>query len=234
MLFATFIDELLKAPEFNIFLRLIVAIVLGIVVGLGKEFFVKPAGFRVSVLTTIASCLITLVGVYSFPEAISSIILGVLIFSGLITLGIINNNRGEYQGLVSASMIVLCAVIGVVSATGMYFAAVCTTLLTIIAMIIMKAVEKKVLVKGYVLNLIVDIHNPVLKNLLDIFNNYHLSPTLMDSKVVLYERKECIKIRVEFVRATPKTDIERVIPVINEKINPLSVSLRNDTYGVIR
>ena len=234
MLYATFIDELLKAQEFNIFLRLIIAIALAVVVCLGKEFFVKPAGFRVGIISNIASCLITLVGVYKYPEALSSIILGVLIFSGLITLGIINNNRGEYQGIVSATMIILCSVIGVVCATGMYFAAVCTTLISVIAMLVIKGVEKNMMTRGYVLNLIVDVHNPVLKNLLDIFSNYHLSTTSIDSKVVLFERKECIKIRVEFIRATPKTDIERIIPIINEKINPLSVSLRNDTYGVIR
>lgn len=234
MLFTSFMDELLKAQEFNIFLRLVIAIVLGIVVGLGKEIFVKPSGFRVSVITTITSCLITLLGVYQFKEAISAIICGVLVFSGLITLGIINNNRGEYQGIVNASMIVLCAVIGIVVASGLYFAAVCTTLLTIISMFVLKYIEKNMVTKGYILNLIVDVNHPVLKNLLDIFNNYHLTTTSIDSKVILFERKECIKIRVEFIRATPKTDIERVIPIINEKINPLSVSVRNDTYGVVK
>jgi len=230
----TFMDELLRTSEFNIFIRLIIAIALGVIVGVGKEFFVKPAGFRVSVVTTIASCLITLVGVYQIQEALSSIIGGILISSGLITFGIINNHRGEYQGLVSACMIMLCSVIGITCASGLFFAAVCTTLLTVVVMFVLKTVEKNMLIKGYVMNIVVDIHNPVLKNLLDIFNNNHLSTTSIESKIVLFERKECIKIRVEFIRATTKTDIERVMPLIKEKINPLSISLRNDTYGVVK
>ena len=234
MLYLSFMDELLKAQEFNIFLRLVIAIILGTLIGLGKELFVKPSGFRLSVVTTIASCLITLLGVYKYTHAMEFILAGVLIFSGLITLGMINNNRGEYQGLVSAATVVLCAVIGAVVASGLYFAAVCTTLLAMITMFILKRMEKNMITRGYVLNLIVDVNNPVLKNLLEIFNNYHLSTTSIDSKIVLFERKECVKIRVEFIRATPKTDIERVIPLINEKLNPLSVSLRNDTYGVVR
>lgn len=234
MLYLSFMDELLKAQEFNIFLRLVIAIILGTLIGLGKELFVKPSGFRLSVVTTIASCLITLLGVYKYTHAMGFILAGVLIFSGLITLGMINNNRGEYQGLVSAATVVLCAVIGAVVASGLYFAAVCTTLLAMITMFILKRMEKNMITRGYVLNLIVDVNNPVLKNLLEIFNNYHLSTTSIDSKIVLFERKECVKIRVEFIRATPKTDIERVIPLINEKLNPLSVSLRNDTYGVVR
>ena len=57
---------------------------------------------------------------------------------------------------------------------------------------------------------------------------------IKDSKIVLFEREECVKIRVEFVRGTSKVDVERVMPIIKEKINPLSISMRNDTYGVIK
>jgi len=229
-----FMNDLLATNEFNIFIRIVIAIVLGIVVGVGKELFVRPAGFRMSTIVTIASCLITLVGVYAFKGALSSIIGGILVCSGLITLGIINNNRGEYQGMVSASMVVLCSVIGITSASGLYFAAIVATLLTVGVMIVLRTVEKNMLTRGHVLNIIVDSNKPVLKNLLDILSNNHLSTTSIESKVVLFERKECVKIRVEFIRATSRIDIERLLPVIKEQINPLSISVRNDTHGVVK
>ena len=229
-----FMNDLLATNEFNIFIRIVIAIVLGIVVGIGKELFVRPAGFRMSTIVTIASCLITLVGAYAFKEALSSIIGGILVCSGLITLGIINNNRGEYQGMVSASMVVLCSVIGITSASGLYFAAIVATLLTVGVMIVLRTVEKNMLTRGHVLNIIVDSNKPVLKNLLDILSNNHLSTTSIESKVVLFERKECVKIRVEFIRATSRIDIERLLPVIKENINPLSISVRNDTHGVVK
>lgn len=229
-----FMNDLLATNEFNIFIRIVIAIVLGIVVGIGKELFVRPAGFRMSTIVTIASCLVTLVGVYAFKEALSSIIGGILVCSGLITLGIINNNRGEYQGMVSASMVVLCSVIGITSASGLYFAAIVATLLTVGVMIVLRTVEKNMLTRGHVLNIIVDSNKPVLKNLLDILSNNHLSTTSIESKVVLFERKECVKIRVEFIRATSRIDIERLLPVIKENINPLSISVRNDTHGVVK
>jgi len=229
-----FMNDLIATNEFNIFIRIVIAIVLGIVVGVGKELFVRPAGFRMSTIVTIASCLITLVGVYAFKGALSSIIGGILVCSGLITLGIINNNRGEYQGMVSASMVVLCSVIGITSASGLYFAAIVATLLTVGVMIVLRTVEKNMLTRGHVLNIIVDSNKPVLKNLLDILSNNHLSTTSIESKVVLFERKECVKIRVEFIRATSRIDIERLLPVIKEQINPLSISVRNDTHGVVK
>ena len=99
--------------------HILLAIILGVAVGLGKELFYRPAGFRVSVIVTISSCLITLVGVYALPEALSAIIGGMIITGGLLTLGIINNNRGDYNGLVSACMVILCTVIGVTAASGL-------------------------------------------------------------------------------------------------------------------
>lgn len=233
-MFISFISDLVVTDEFNIFIRLLIAIILGVVVGLSKELFVRSAGFRVSVIVALASCLITLVGIYQLQEALSMIIGGVLIASGLVTLGVINNNRGEYQGLISACMIILCSVIGITCASGLYFAAVCTTLLSVVVMFILKTTEKQMLNKGYQLHIIVDARNPVLKSLLQIFDNNHLSTSSIESKIVLFERRECVKIRVEFIRATGKKDIERVMPLIKEQLNALSVTLRNDTYGVIK
>lgn len=233
MLF-TFIDELLVADEFNIFIRLFAAILLGVGVGISKEFFTRPSGFRASIIVTISSCLVTLVGVYGFKEAFSSIVGATIVMSGLITLGMINNNREEYSGIVSSCLVIICSIIGITCASGMFFAAFCTTLLTVLAMFVLKVVEKSMVKKGYILNIIINSRTPILKELLYIFESNHLITTSIDSKIVLYEREECVKIRVEFIRGTSKLDVERVMPFIKEKINPLSISMRNDTYGVIK
>lgn len=233
MLFA-FLDELLVAEEFNIFIRLFISILLGAGVGVCKEYLVRPAGFRASVLISIASALITLVGVYGISEALSTIIGATIVMSGLVTLGIINNNREQHNGVVNACLIIVCTVIGITCATGMFFAAVCTTLLAVLSMFVLKIVEKSMMTKGYVLNIIINSRVPVLKELLYIFENNHLITSSLESKIVLFEREECVKIRVEFVSGTSKVDVERAIPIIKEKINPLSISMRNDTYGVIK
>ena len=157
-----------------------------------------------------------------------------IVMSGLITLGMINNNREEYSGIVSSCLVIICSIIGITCASGMFFAAFCTTLLTVLAMFVLKVVEKSMVKKGYILNIIINSRTPVLKELLYIFESNHLITTSIDSKIVLYEREECVKIRVEFIRGTSKLDVERVMPFIKEKINPLSISMRNDTYGVIK
>ena len=233
-MYLSFIDALLQAEQFNIFIRLVLAILLATGIGLSKELFVRPSGFRVCIISAIASCLLTLLGYYQFKEDVGIIIASIIVTTGLITLGIINNNRGEYLGIVNACMVIVASVIGVTCGAGMLFAAVCTTLLTVLAMFVLRLVEKSLITTGYILNIVIDSRTPVLKELLYIFDHNHLTTSSIESKIVLFDRKECVKIRVEFVRATNKIDIERVMPIIKDQISPLSITLRNDTYGVVK
>lgn len=233
-MYLSFIDALLQAEQFNIFIRLVLAILLATGVGLSKELFVRPSGFRVCIISAISSCLLTLLGYYQFSEDVGIIIASIIVTSGLITLGIINNNRGEYLGIVNACMVIVASVIGVTCGGGMLFAAICTTLLTVLAMFVLRIVEKSLITTGYILNIVIDSRTPVLKELLYIFDHNHLTTSSIESKIVLFDRKECVKIRVEFVRATNKIDIERVMPIIKDQISPLSITLRNDTYGIVK
>ena len=81
---------------------------------------------------------------------IPTIIVGAtIVMSGLITLGMINNNREEYSGIVSSCLVVICSIIGITCASGMFFAAFCTTLLTVFAMFVLKVVEKSMVKKVF-------------------------------------------------------------------------------------
>lgn len=228
-----FVENLIQSVEFNIFLRLLIAIILSVVISLSKDLFTKPVGFRVSVITAIASTIISLVGYYVFNESAGIIIAGLLVAVGIITSSIINNHRGDYQGLVNASTIFLSSVVGIACASNFLFGALIVTLLTVGAMFILKTTEKNMVTRGYILNVIVDSRNPVLKSLLDILDSHKLVVSKMSSKIVLFERNECVKIRVEFVKSTNKGEIDKILPFIKDEIKPLSITVRNDTYGVI-
>ena len=232
MLF-TFVNDLIQSVEFNIFVRLLIAIVLAVIISLSKDLFTRPVGFRVSVVSSIAATIIGLVAVYCYEESAGVIIAGLLVSLGMITMSIINNHRGEYQGLVNASTIFLSSIIGVACASGFYFGAVIITLITVAAMFILKTTERNMISRGYVLNVIVDSRNPVLKKMLEILDSHKLGVSKMDSKIVLFERNECVKIKVEFNKSTNKGEIDKVLPIIKDEIKPLSITLRNDTYGVI-
>ena len=83
-------------------------------------------------------------------------------------------------------------------------------------MFILKTTEKNMVTRGYILNVIVDSRNPVLKSLLDILDSHKLVVSKMSSKIVLFERNECVKIRVEFVKSTNKGEIDKILPFIKD------------------
>lgn len=227
------ITDLFQSVELNILFRLLIAIILAVVISLSKDLFTKPVGFRVSVVTAIASTTISLVGYYTFNESLGVVIAGLLVALGVIVSSVINNHRGDYQGLVNASTIFLSSIVGVSCGAGFLFGALIVTLLTVSAMFVLKTTERNMISRGYVLNVIVDSRNPVLKTLLDILDSNKLVVSNMTSKIVLFERNECVKVKVEFIKSTNKGEIDKILPIIKDEIKPLSITVRNDTYGVI-
>lgn len=232
MIFAVGTD-LFQSVELNIVIRLLIGIILAVVISLSKDLFKKPVGFRVSVITAIASTIVSLVGYYAFSESAGIIVAGLLVAIGLITSSIINNHRGDYQGLVNASTIFLSSIVGIACGAGFLFGALIVTLLTVAAMFVLKTTERNMITRGYVLNVIVDSRNPILKTLLDILDSNKLVVSNMSSRIVLFERNECVKVKVEFAKSTNKGEIDKILPIIKDEIKPLSITVRNDTYGVI-
>lgn len=232
MVFAVGTD-LFQSVELNIVIRLLIGIILAVVISLSKDLFKKPVGFRVSVITAIASTIVSLVGYYAFNESAGIVVAGLLVAIGLITSSIINNHRGDYQGLVNASTIFLSSIVGIACGAGFLFGALIVTLLTVAAMFILKTTERNMITRGYVLNVIVDSRNPILKTLLDILDSNKLVVSNMSSRIVLFERNECVKVKVEFAKSTNKGEIDKILPIIKDEIKPLSITVRNDTYGVI-
>ena len=225
--------DLFQSVELNIVIRLLIGIILAVLISLSKDLFKKPVGFRVSVITAIASTIVSLVGYYAFNESAGIVVAGLLVAIGLITSSIINNHRGDYQGLVNASTIFLSSIVGIACGAGFLFGALIVTLLTVAAMFILKTTERNMITRGYVLNVIVDSRNPILKTLLDILDSNKLVVSNMSSRIVLFERNECVKVKVEFAKSTNKGEIDKILPIIKDEIKPLSITVRNDTYGVI-
>ena len=232
MIFAG-VTDLFQSVELNIVFRFLIGIILAVVVSLSKDLFKKPVGFRVSVITAIASTMISLVASYAVEDGIGVVIAGLLVSIGLITSSVINNHRGDYQGLVNASTIFLSSIVGIACGVGFLFGALVVTLLTVALMFILKTTERNMITRGYVLNVIVDSRNPILKSLLDILDSNKLVVSNMSSRIVLFERNECVKVKVEFAKSTNKGEIDKILPIIKDEVKPLSITVRNDTYGVI-
>ena len=139
-----------------ILLRLGVAIVLGSLVGLEREYHEHSAGMRTIALVTLGCALFTIVSAYGFlnllgiahvtldPTRVASYIVAGIGFLGAGT--IFMNREGErIKGLTTAATIWVMAAIGIACGTGMLAEAVVTTALVLVVLVVLRFVETALL-----------------------------------------------------------------------------------------
>lgn len=118
--------------ELEIVLRLLLAAVLGAIIGFQREKAHKAAGMRTLTLITAGSALFTAVSVYGFPGDAARIASGIVAGIGFIGAGtIIRREGGEaaIEGLTTAATIWVAAGVGMAAGAGMYIGAVVATAL---------------------------------------------------------------------------------------------------------
>lgn len=124
-------------------LRLIVAALLGAVIGLDREYRAKDAGFRTHFLVALGSSLFMVISQYGFGEMLnqdnvsldpSRIASQVVTGIGFIGAGTIILQKRIVRGLTTAAGLWVTSAIGLACGAGMYAVAVAATVLTLIGL----------------------------------------------------------------------------------------------------
>ena len=129
-------------------IRLVMAMVLGGLVGWEREIYHKPAGFRTHILVCLGSSLFTILS-FSFPcgpgfQAVdpSKIAAGIVMGIGFLGAGAILHGQGSVSGLTTAASIWVVAAIGMAAGSGFYMAAAVATGLVVLVLFVLNKVEK--------------------------------------------------------------------------------------------
>ena len=139
-------------PQIQIIFQLVLAVVLGGIIGLERETKRKAAGFQTYSLVTLGSCLFTIIAYELFDTFAgkpgisfdpSRIILAVATGIGFIGAGVIIYRRFRIEGITTAAGLWCSAGIGVAIGAKLYFLALVTALLAIIILIIFGKIERK-------------------------------------------------------------------------------------------
>lgn len=101
-------------------LRLLLAGVAGMAIGLEREWREKAAGFRTMALVSLGSAAFVLVSDPGVPDATARVVAGVTTGVGFLGAGTILRDRGQVLGLTTAAAVWLAAALGVSSALGEY------------------------------------------------------------------------------------------------------------------
>ncbi len=152
--------DLLRHEHFlrlELLLQLILAVILGGIIGLERELKGKPAGLRTNVLISIGATLFTVLSMRMAAErgdpgrVAAQILAGV----GFIGAGTILHTRGAVTGLTSAATIWVVAAIGMALGTGAYVEAVGTTVLVLVVLKGLASLERVVAARSSVTRLVV-------------------------------------------------------------------------------
>ena len=132
--------------------RVLLAFVLGGVVGFERERVQRPAGLRTHMLVSAGSACFTVASIYGFGDLgtvrdparlAAQIVTGI----GFLGAGAIFRTGSTVRGLTTASSIWITASIGIVAGLGMFTLAVFTTILTWFTLFVIKNIEVQRIVR---------------------------------------------------------------------------------------
>lgn len=134
--------------ELDMLLRLFFAAVLGGLIGIERERQGRPAGLRTHILVAVGSALLMLVSIeiangYSKGTADPGRIAAQVVSGiGFLGAGTILREGANVRGLTTAASLWVAAALGLASGAGMYLAALITTVIVLMALILLSRVEK--------------------------------------------------------------------------------------------
>jgi putative Mg2+ transporter-C (MgtC) family protein len=134
--------------EWEIVLRLILAMVIGGIIGLEREKNNRPAGFRTHTLVCVGSALVFLTSEFIFEAYHESVNLDparlpaqVVSGIGFLGAGTIIHYGSNIKGLTSAATLWVVACLGLAIGAGFYWGAIAATIIVYITLILLKKLE---------------------------------------------------------------------------------------------
>jgi len=133
--------ETLDSSQFQIIFQLVLAIILGGLVGVERESKGKGAGLQTYSLVSLGACLFTIISFGLFNQLIGSpnisldpsrVVQAVAVGIGFLGAGVIFRRPSRVEGLTTVAGLWVAAAVGIAVWANFYFLAVSTVLLTII------------------------------------------------------------------------------------------------------
>ena len=125
--------------ELEMVLRVLMAVVLGGIIGFQRERSGKAAGLRTHILICAGAALFTVVSIYGFsmvgdPARVAA---GVVAGIGFLGAGaILHREGGIVEGITTAATIWAIAAIGLAAGAGLYLVSVVTTVVVLIVLLL--------------------------------------------------------------------------------------------------
>ena len=125
--------------DWNLILRLLLAGVMGGLIGLERELRAKEAGFRTHFIVALGSALFMIISQYAFSGRFDAARVAAQVVSGIgfIGAGVIIFQKNAVRGVTTAAGLWVAAAIGLACGAGMYDVAGAAALMTVICLELM-------------------------------------------------------------------------------------------------
>jgi putative Mg2+ transporter-C (MgtC) family protein len=142
--------------EYQIIYQLILATLLGALIGLEREVMRKEAGLRTYSLVSLGTCLFTIISLELFQSFTSTIgvsfdptriIQAIASGIGFIGAGVIFRQQSGVVGITTAAALWVVAAIGLAVGSQLYLLAIFTTFMTLLILFALRLFEEEVLDK---------------------------------------------------------------------------------------
>lgn len=219
-------------------IRLVMAAILGGLVGIEREYNHHPAGFRTHLLVSVGSCLMMLLAFYGFQDYIaanegnvnfdpSRLAAYVVSGIGFLGAGTILVQGSSVKGLTTAASIWVVAGIGLTVGAGLYGPALIATLIVIISLFILAKVNFRISAEEKEEALIVKLDGELAKlgDVVSILDGLGINVSYVSSeKQQAYQEKMMIEYRL-VVEYKQWSDIYEAMETIQQLDPVQSVSL---------
>lgn len=157
---ATFLPQIsLEALLSKAMVRLVLAAILGGIIGLERELKRKPAGLRTNMFICFGSAMFTILstelagefGIGDHTRIAAQIIPGI----GFIGAGSILHDKGGVSGITTAATIFVVASIGMAAGGGLYLLAIFSTMLIYLALHLLGILERRLNLKPLTMTYVV-------------------------------------------------------------------------------
>lgn len=117
--------------EIQMIFKLVLAVVLGGIIGYEREKHRRPAGFRTHILVSMGAAVFAMISLYAFPSnadpgrMASYVVVGI----GFIGAGTVIQLKNKIVGLTTAASLWLTAAIAIAVATEYYFLGIAATVI---------------------------------------------------------------------------------------------------------
>jgi putative Mg2+ transporter-C (MgtC) family protein len=149
--------------EWIIVFRLVLSAILSGVIGFEREFHGRAAGFRTHILLCVGSTLIMLTSIHIFdvysgrvPIDPARLAAGVVTGIGFMGAGTIMRYKASVRGLTTATSLWVAAGIGLAVGSGLYFGAIVTTLIAVIALMFFSRLEHVMIRKNWYKTVVIE------------------------------------------------------------------------------